>query len=370
MITLSDVSDKLLSLEQAKALLDPLEAMGESEFAMGEGGVEFTLPDGWNDNLDGLDGTEVTDAKVSIDGSEFSLTKDAVLAGSSLVGLSRRYVSVTPGHLVEPAMNYWYGQSGGYQTWSKNLKLIHRDGSVGVAFCRSAMTAYSMERCMAEAADGIRKKYGKKTKIYADRKLEAGIRGTTLRLIVPESERNMNSKFAEDEGNDPWSAGLCLSSSLTGDQPLQVSGYLFRYVCTNGATTEHTHTAKHRRGRNEEPEEVYAWLAEEIDGILGSMEEELEHVEALTKMKLAGEVSGVLQNLFDQFTVPATARERITNELVETDDLSAYGVMQAVTESANDVELSPGEVSRLMQIGGSLPHLLGARCPSCKRFSL
>ena len=369
-IALSDVSDKLLSLDEAKNILAPLEAMGESEFAMGEGSVEFTFPDKWNADLATLDGTDTTEATIAIGGSKFQLTKDAALAASSLVGLSRRYVSVTPGHLIEPHLNYWYGQQGGYQNWSKNLKLIHRDESVGVAFCRSAMNTYSMQRVLAEAMDSIYDRYGKGTTVYVDRKMEAGIRSTAIRLIVPESERSVPSRFAEEEGNDPWSVGLALQTSLTGEVPLGVSGYLFRYVCVNGATTQHSHGVKHRRSRGEQAENVYDWLGNEIDAILASMEDEMAHVEALTTMKLAGEVSQILANLFEQFNVPIPSREKITNELVESDDLSAYGVMQAVTEAANDVELSPTEVARLMGIGGALPHVLSARCPSCKRFSL
>jgi hypothetical protein len=145
---------------------------------------------------------------------------------------------------------------------------------------------------------------------------------------------------------------------------------MFRYVCTNGATTEHSASAKHRRQRGEDLDEVYQWVSDEVDAILGSLEGEMQAVEALTNMKLEGEVAATLQNLFEQFRVPVGARERITAELVESDDISAYGVMQAVTEAANDTELSAGEVARLMSVGGSIPHVLGGRCPACHRLQL
>lgn len=372
MITLNDVQDKLLSLDEAREAIAPLETMGEAEFSMGDGSIRFELPDGWNTELDNRDGTEVTDAKVVIDDEEYALTKDAALAASSLVGLSRRCMSVTPGHLAEPYMNYWYAQEGGYQAWSKNLKLIHRPedtGGVGVAFCRSAMTAFSMTRILDETVESIQRRYGANTPIYVDKRMEVSIRGVRMRLLVPETERSMKSKYASDEGNDPWSAGVAIQSSLTGDLPLQASGFMLRYVCTNGATTEHSASATHRRKRSEELEEVYQWVGAEVDHILESVEDELLGVDALNSIKFsAGDLPETMAQIFTQFRVPVSAREQITSEMIESEDISAYGLMQAVTQSANDASLSHAEIARLWSVGGSIPHVLSGRCPQCHRL--
>lgn len=362
MITLGDVRDKLLTLDEARKLLAPLEAMGETDFEMGGGQIVFRLPDGWNDGLADREGAEATDAVADIDGHEFPLTKDAVLAASSLIGITREYMSKTPGGLMEPHMNYWY------ENGDKKLKLIYRPDGVGVSFCRSALSTFSMDRVIEQTLDKIYGKYGPNTEVLADQRLEAGIRNTSVRLLVPETERSVPSKYASEEGNDPWSVGIALQSSLTGELPLSVSGFMLRYTCTNGATTEHSASARHRRRRGEEVEEVYQWVGQEVDAILGSLEEEMRAVEELTRMPLEGEIGPTLQEMYRTFRVPVASRAAITEQLVESDDLSAYGVMQAVTQAGNDSSLSAAEVSRIWSVGGSIPHVLGGRCPNCHRL--
>lgn len=378
MITLDDVRDSFITLDEARTVLAPLEAMGETDFEMGAGSISFDLPPEWNASLGEMEGSDLTEAKVSIDGKEFALTKDAVLGAGSLIGITRDYLSRTPGSLMEPHLNYYYGQDATHLNYSahkggsKNLKLIWRENpDVGVAFCRSALSSFSTDRILECVVDSLHDKYGTDSEILVDKRIQAGIRGTTVRLIVPESERSMASKFAEEEGNDPWSSGIVFTCSLTGDMPLSVAGFLLRYVCVNGATTEHFASAKHRRRRGEDLDEVYTWVSEETTQILGSIEGELSAVDALNEVKLEGDdIVQTMSRIYEEFRVPVNAREAITNQMVGSDDLSAYGLMQAVTESANDDDRSPAEVARLMSIGGSIPHVLSGRCPNCNRFSV
>jgi len=70
--------------------------------------------------------------------------------------------------------------------------------------------------------------------------------------------------------------------------------------------------------------------------------------------------------VFDQFRLPARSRSRVIDGLVESDDLSMYAVLNAVTQAANDAE-NPEEAQVLMSTGGDLAQH-SERCDNCHRI--
>ena len=146
-----------------------------------------------------------------------------------------------------------------------------------------------------------------------------------------------------------------LSNSLTGKTPTSVDAYLFRWWCTNGATTTMADVGTWSRRGHGQSDEVYIWAQEAVDEVLGGMEHRFNEVQALTSVNLAGNVADILREIYEQYEVPVSQRRDITDSLLESETLTMYSVMNAITSLANNPDLSPERSDRLMRIGGSLP---------------
>jgi hypothetical protein len=88
----------------------------------------------------------------------------------------------------------------------------------------------------------------------------------------------------------------------------------------------------------------------------------LDHVQGLTTQPIAGNVSDTLAGLFSEHGIPQRARHRIIEAMAEDDEMTAYSLMQAVTEAANGDDVPDRERQRLMRMGGSIAGTHDVRC--------
>jgi hypothetical protein len=208
------------------------------------------------------------------------------------------------------------------------------------------------------------------TEVYGDFKFYHDLRTTGVRLVVPEVVHEVRD-------GDPWSIGISIGQSVVGERPLTIQGYLFRWVCSNGAITQHNGAKYSRRGRGEG--DAYEWAREVIDDILGVYEHEFEVLDELARTPIPEYEHGgnrvqsralALMDVFETYGVPLEARERIIQQLTDSDDFTVYGIMQAVTAVANDEDVRESVRRRLMEIGGDLPRANSNRCQQCRRLPL
>lgn len=355
--TAEDVRDRLWTLDKLVSTLEPTENLNVIPLS----GEEFTfnLPEAWNVGLKDAPSTHLTDATINVDGQEYRLAKDAILEMSSTVGLNRAYVEKTPGELVQPHLNYW-ASVGAFKT---NLLTA---GDTAIASVKESIDPFSNVRLLEAASAAIREKYGD-VEILADYKSHHELRNTNMRLIVPDYVKTIKSDRS-DSGNDVWSVGIDINNSLLGKSPLSLRGYLFAWWCTNGATITHASSGHYNRRTMGQGEGVYQWAETVTLNSLDDLDHELETIAGLTEMQLEGEIVETMTDIFNEFKVPAEAQDHILDALVESGDTSAYGVLAAVTQAANVEGLSQNLVSRILEIGGSLPHALAKRCEACHKI--
>lgn len=360
MITAAQMQDKLMTVEQTRERLAATEPLSQISFSTDEASrVRFKLEPAWNVGLGDKSGTEQVGAFITLNGVEYVLTKDAILEATSLIGLTKQYVERTPGALIRPHLDYWY------RNQNVERKLLAAD-TVGHAFTKASIQPFSNLRLLDGALAAISEQYGTDN-VQVDYKFAHDLRKTHMRLIVAEQERRRTIESSRED--DDWSLGIQIKNSLVGETPLAINGYLFAWWCTNGCTSTHASSGNYNRRSMGQGDEVYEWARNSIDEILGGLESEFDGVQALTNVPIEGEVNEVLASVFSEYRVPLAAREHIISEMVETDDLTAYGLMQAVTASANHSDMSADSRDALMQIGGALPHTMAAgRCSACNRF--
>jgi hypothetical protein len=353
MTTFADMKSKLLTLEQVHTLLAATEPLAVDHLS-DSSRIRFRLDAGWETTLEALDGLDLVNAFVSVNGTEHQMTKDAALQAASNVGVPGALVKKTPAKHIETLLNHFYGPGLAEDGW----KMLTVQGTVS-AFIKPKLAPFSNLMLLDNALEGIYSHYGSNTEVLADYKISNSLNQTDVRLIIPEADRVMHNTGMTDipaGSEDLWSAGLHLSNSITGKKMTEVSAYLFRWWCTNGATEEADGVGKWNRRTNGQEEDVYRWAKESVEEVLGGMEFRFDQVQALTSLDVDGnKTADVLKEIFSQYEVPVSQREAINTTLIRSPELTMYTVMQAITEVANTEDLAEGRVDRLMRIGGDIP---------------
>jgi hypothetical protein len=365
-VTVQDMidRDKLISVERGRELLSTTEPLAWVDFETGSS-IRFRLEDEWNRELNDKHGTDPVDAWVNIqqgqnDGTEYRLTKDAVISATGACGMGKAYVAKAPGFLTADALNYWY--RGGMDKGCR-LMVVGAD-QVGAAITRESVVPFSNLQLLEQAITRIEARHPGMP-VYLDAsKMAHSLRQTYIQLVIPDLARQMTNT---GEDNDQWWGGLQVTNSQTADVQTQISGFLYRMLCTNGMVDIAANADSwNRRSGGSNEEEVYAWAADAVDAVLGGLEHSFESVQALVNIPLEGEIGATARDVFDQYRVPVRARERIVNELVETNNLTMYGLVNAITAGANG-DVPTNEQQHLMSVGGDVMHHTD-RCGSCRRI--
>lgn len=358
-VTVDKMRPKLLTLDQARERLAQTEPLSTYQFDSGSD-VKFRLNDGWNHGAESRKGTDVVDATVSVNGTELALTQDALNEAFALVRLPKGLAADTPPSLVEPLLNYWFRSGFGEE---KAHKVLAVDG-VGSAITRASVQPYSNLDLTERILSGIEAKYGE-GEVLVDYKFTHDLERTYMRFVIPEYRRDIVNSGTD---NDTWSVGIDFRNSLIGKEQTSISGYLFRWWCTNGAVdTLNDAGVWSRRGAAGRSDEVYEWARQAVDDVLGGLEGSLDLVQNMTEMNLQGHTVDVLNDYFDKYKIPTSMQSAITDALVDEDTLTMYSLMQAFTQVANDSSLKPQHAARLMRVGGDIAASSNDRCESCHR---
>lgn len=360
-VNIADVASKMLTMEQVRERLSLTEPMTAVNLRCGEANTSFNLGKTWNFDVDKLRDDELVDATMTIGGKEYALSKQALYETTSIIGLNTAYVTKSPWKLVQDPLNFYYGAG----ITDKDYKAYVKDDTV-LAIGKATIDPFSNLRFLDESLAAIEAKYGTGT-IYADYKFEHSLRRTALRLVVPETVRVIENTGTD---NDTWSIGIQFLNSLIGLEKTSVEGYLFRYWCSNGAidlSASSSSTSWDRRGG--QTEEVYEWARTAVDSVFENLEHTLDKVQESVYVNVDGEIVDVAKEIFKSYKISPAAREIVMENLVESDELTMYAVMQAITAAANDPDLDPRHVEALLIAGGAIPQLAHTRCNSCHRFT-
>jgi len=361
-ITIDDVKEKLLTLDEVRERLAHTEPLATYDFGS-EDRVAFRLEPDFNHGLKALPGNVAIPGYISLGQTQLQLTRDALYEAASEAKLVKGFVQTAPADILAEVLN-WYYNSGAE---GKSFKILGIQGDKAAAITRGAVQPYSNLRLLETALNGIEAQYGT-GEVFADYKFVHDLQRTHMRLIIPEYVRTIENTGTE---NDTWSVGIQLKNSLTGLEQTEINGYLFRYWCTNGAidTRNNSNAIWSRRGasgRNEDA--VFEWARDAVDEVLGGLEGSLDLVQGMTDISIEGTAVEALRDVFNTYHIPQAHRNRILGNMVNEQNLTMYNLMQAVTEAANADNLSPADVDRLMRAGGDLPEIANDRCDSCHRF--
>ena len=181
---------------------------------------------------------------------------------------------------------------------------------------------------------------------------------------------NTNIEAAISVG-DPVQAGFILSNGEIGNASVSVEPFIYRLVCTNGMILKDKRQRKNHAGRANENADLYASdTLQAIDDAFKLKIRDLVRsaISITTFQDAVADLQGAKSNLITGSPVKAvevTAKaiglnddesKLVLNHLIRAGDLSQFGMLNAVTRTAEDSE-SYDRATEIERLGSSVLYL-------------
>ncbi len=283
---------------------------------------------------------------------EHEVSDLAYLKACRMIGIGESLIKKFPPPVVLPMLNHYYSKTKG------EMKiLLDRDGKV-VAFTKSAVAYFSNVQLLEAVEHSLQAKFGNGVDLkYHHVHNDLGL--TRFTVVSPRAEHKVRQ-------GDALNYGVSVKTSILGECPIRVSGYVFRLVCTNGAvSTDNVFTFSRRM----KSQTVPSWVEDAVGLAADKAEEEFNRVDVLAKTPLDSSVGKVVSHLFSDNKLPKDQREAVQAALLETGVETLYDVYNALTSVANDERVSgnPLQALHLQEAAGSLA-IHPEYCGSCHRM--
>jgi hypothetical protein len=151
-----------------------------------------------------------------------------------------------------------------------------------------------------------------------------------------------------------------------GGSALELSGFLHRLACTNGAIATDNVM---RFGRKDGEGDVFNWLTERTEKVYEQAQKQLNAMRALKDVPLGTHNAEALDSIFREFGIPTAVREMVIKRQRNFPVTDLYGLMNHITYVASNyrrVLEDPNLMRRLMSVGGNIIQH-SALCPKCHR---
>lgn len=193
---------------------------------------------------------------------------------------------------------------------------------------------------------------------------------------ITESRMYIKAVFSRIQGEvvkgDVVQAGIVISNSEVGQGAVKIQPLVYRLVCENGMVIEDAkYTARHVGGRISAQEDIYEMLSNETiaaddraimlkvrDVVRASFDEarfasRLSAMQETTTQKIIGNPAESIKLLAKKFSFNEFEQGSILRHLIEGGDTSRWGVLNAVTRTAQDIE-DYDRATQLETAGGNI----------------
>ena len=156
---------------------------------------------------------------------------------------------------------------------------------------------------------------------------------------------------------DPVQAGVIVSNSEIGLGSIRIEPLVFRLICTNGMAVPDRGMKKYHTGRafESDDEDAYEIFTDETkeaedkalllkvrDMVTAATSEALftqivDNMREATERKIEGNPVKAVEVLADKFSMSQPEQSGVLTHLIQGGDLSAYGLLNAVTRTSQDL---------------------------------
>jgi hypothetical protein len=353
----------LLTVEQVTDRLAASEPIEVIDFEAAPG-VTITVEDGCHHGIDAKLGGDPINAYIELESSPgncYQLTKDTLLQLGSICGIRRQYTAALPARLLAPQLNYWFREGLAAKAGNTKFRLLITGGTVA-AVTKGKVEPFSNLRLLHEALYELKRIYPDVQPLI-DPAFSHSLQSTHIYLIMP-----IPHLVLQTWQTDPWSIGLHIGNSLSGEDKTSIDGFAFRWRSGCGLIEPTISTGTWVRRTTTNGGEVYDWARAAITNIVTDMRLAIDTLPDLQGQPIEGKATDVLRDTFEHFHIPLSQRAAITEGFIAGDDPTLYGLVVAVCEAASRSEITDSQADSLMRIAGDLVRLGDARCGHCNRI--
>lgn len=197
---------------------------------------------------------------------------------------------------------------------------------------------------------------------------------TDSRLYIKATTSNVVAEVKSRRVGDLVEAGVMITNSEVGLGAINIKPFANFLICLNGMVRDKATLRAAHVGRRVEGDEIAALLTDNTkrledlavlskvrDVIRSAFDETrfrqwIDTIEETTKQQIGGDVPKVVEALAEHYTLDQSERSSVLRHLISGGDLSRYGLVNAVTRTAEDAG-SYDRATELETIGGNLIEL-------------
>jgi hypothetical protein len=197
---------------------------------------------------------------------------------------------------------------------------------------------------------------------------------TENRLYIKAVFPQFRAEIASRRVGDIVEAGILISNSEVGLGAVSVKPFARFLACLNGMTRDGGSAWKHVGRRADESKEIYALLTDEAkaaddkalllkvrDTVAATLDRNrfdawTRKIQSTTGEAIEGDVPAAVEVLAKTLSLRQDEKSSVLRHLIEGADLSRFGLMNAVTRAAEDVE-SYDRATELEALGGAVVDL-------------
>lgn len=312
---------KLISREEVSKILAPTENLTFTDLKPGDD-IEVNF----HGNKD--------EPVVTIGNNELRLTPKSLFDSAHCIGLTQKYTTKCPADLLFGNMNYFFGNG-----MKKPIRAISKDDVLlSMTKDRVKTRTVSNERLLGLAEQRIGLDH-----IVGYHQTYSDLNNSTVAIVTDHSFEPVN--------RDTLFGGIKISNSITGQEVIEISPYIFRQWCSNGAITADA-LGKYTRKKHDNLDN---WFNEIIEGANSTLDKEFERIRHLTSISVKGHLSETISGIGKDRRLSGKIIEQVFDQATSENAETMYDVYNAFTwVASHDSDLTPTAVSRLQWIAGAV----------------
>jgi len=328
----------IMNREQLVEALAPTEGLSHVDVEMGvTSGISFKQGSG---------GQPI----VTLAGEEHEMTTRGLQEAARGVGIPSTYSAKCPIDLLFQNLAFWY--SGGC---AGKLRFFLQHGVV--IGCNANRPKYYSNMRLLEQAEQI---IGDNA-ILGYHQVHTSLDHSAVSVVV-------NRTFEAVPG-DILYGGVTLQNSVIGERRIEITPYIFRQWCSNGAiTAENINQWSHRNDDGD----IGPWVRSSTQSALNALDQEFQQIRRLTEISVEGHVPDTLRSLFRKFGIPVTTQKEIVQTAATQRDGQGPGTMYDIWNSVTRVathsqRLSTRSSRDLQYVAGQITREYNL-CPHCHQL--
>lgn len=290
---------------------------------------------------------------VVLEGNDYQMTTTGLHEAARGVKLPKSFSDFAPRELLLHNLNYLFTNNA-----TGKLRFFLRDGVVIGAHANRPKYYSNLQ--MVEAAEEV---------IGSSNVIGYHQASTTLERSRVAIVANRSFEPIAGSG-DMLYGGIQFENSIIGEQKIQITPYIFRQWCSNGAySSENVGQWSHR---NDETHDIREWVKSSTDLALQALDTEFGRIQQLTEKSVEGHPIEALRSLFVKFGIPARTQQEIVQAAEGQHDgagpRTMYDLWNAITRVAtHSTKLSVASSCQLQFVAGQVSREVDL-CPQCHQL--